>query len=282
MVIEKLRRTKRSVDEFLALAGRLERCVSELSTRIDALSSKVELGDVPAELIRDRESAEFARPYEAPSPLVTICIATYNRSDLVVTRAIRSALGQDYKNIQVMVVGDGCTDDTAERVARVRDSRVCFYNLPERGRYPDRPDHPECRWMVAGTAAMNEALRRAEGAFVTHLDDDDEHLPERVSSLLEVIQRTRAELVFHPFWYQRQDYTWGLNTASAMRLGAVSTGSVFYHRWFSRIHWDMDAYRLNEPGDWNRLRKFLYLGAKLERHEAPLLRHYREGSQRKP
>ena len=273
-VLQSIRDLQARIKAFASLGAQLEQRMAEVSTRIDALSSKVELGPVlPEQLLRDRELPEYLVRYEREQPLVSVCIATYNRSELLLRRSIRSILAQDYKNLQVVVVGDACTDDTERRVGELRDSRVSFYNLPERGRYPSEK---ELRWMVAGTAPMNEALRRCEGDFVTHLDDDDEHLPGRVSTLVDAIRRSRAELLFHPFSAERPDGTW-------RRFAAYpEIGSIFYHRWFARIGWDMDAYRLKEPGDWNRLRKFLYLGAKLERHPDSLLKHFRERGQGTP
>jgi hypothetical protein len=186
---------------FATLGERLEKQLALLNARVDALSSKLEDGDRLADELADAKlQAEYYAAYEQPEPLVTVCIATYNRAELVTTRAVPSILAQDYKNLEVLVVGDACTDDTAQRIAKIRDSRVSFSNLPQRGNYPSNPDW---RWMVAGSAAMNEGLRLARGAFVTHLDDDDEHLPERVSTLLAKIKSTRADLIWHPFMAER-------------------------------------------------------------------------------
>jgi glycosyltransferase involved in cell wall biosynthesis len=133
--------------------------------------------------------------------------------------------------------------------------------------------------MVAGSTAMNAALALAEGDFVAHLDDDDECLPERVSTLLARIRETRADLVWHPFWYETTPDTWKLNPAQNFCYQSATTGSVLYHRWFARIPWDLEAYRMGEPGDWNRLRKFSYIGANTMREPTPLMRHYRERNQ---
>jgi hypothetical protein len=62
-------------------------------------------------------------------------------------------------------------------------------------------------------------------------------------------------------------------------LAQVSTGSIFYHRYFARFHWDVLAYRLSEPGDWNRLRKIKLLRPRLRFVDEPLLYHHAEQSQ---
>lgn len=250
-----------------------------LATRdeLDYLKSRV---DVPDELFArfqfDRTSDAYQSVYDLAEPLVTICIATYNRGPLLVERSVRSALAQTWRNVEVIVVGDCCTDNTPELMAGIRDPRLTFVNLPQRGNYPA---DPYWRWMVAGGTPMNEALARAQGHFITHLDDDDEHLPERVEVLLQVIRRERADLVWHPFHFENKDRKWKLKTSPCFRMGQVTTSSVFYHNWFRCIGWDLEAYKLREPGDWNRFRKFKYLGAKTVRDPRPLLRHFQERKQ---
>lgn len=80
--------------------------------------------------------ARDSRLDEPGDPLVSVIIPTFNKAELLVERSIPSVLAQTYKRIEVVVVGDHCEDDTAERVAALNDDRVTFVNLPERGRYP--------------------------------------------------------------------------------------------------------------------------------------------------
>jgi len=226
---------------------------------------------------RARATPEYQAAYDKPDPLVSICIATYNRAQLLRERSLRSALAQTYRNIEVIVVGDACTDETAQVMAQVDDPRVRFVNLAQRGDYPSEP---ELRWMVAGTAPVNHALSIARGDFITHLDDDDEHAPERVEQLLACIRETRADILFHPFRCETPEGDWYVNDAESFRFERVTSSSIFYHNWFRHLGWDPLAYRYREPGDWNRLRKFAFLGARSLRHPAVLLSHYRERNQK--
>ncbi|HEY0130692.1 MAG TPA: glycosyltransferase family 2 protein [Allosphingosinicella sp.] len=225
---------------------------------------------------KDRKGAAYQAAFDEPEPLVTVCIATFNRGRLLTERSIPSILAQTYRNLELIVIGDGCTDDTAERVAAIDDPRLRFENFTERGRYPEDPHH---RWMVAGTGATNRALSIARGSFVTHLDDDDEHDPSRIEKLLALIRRERADLVYHPFHYEMPDGTWRTNSADRFGIGKVTTSSMFYHRRLAEIPWDVEAWKYLEPGDWNRLRKLRFLGVRSVRHPDPLLSHYRERSQ---
>jgi len=64
------------------------------------------------------------------APAISVVIATYNRSRAL-GYAIESVLGQTFADWELIVVGDACTDDTAEVVARYveADPRVRFVNL---------------------------------------------------------------------------------------------------------------------------------------------------------
>ena len=71
-----------------------------------------------------------------PSPLVSVVIPTFNRSRDI-ARCIRSVLAQTYEPIEIVVVDDGSTDDTAEIVSRdfprvrlIRGPRTQAVRLP--------------------------------------------------------------------------------------------------------------------------------------------------------
>jgi glycosyltransferase involved in cell wall biosynthesis len=249
-----------------------------LKVVVDPFRSLRDLGfSARARFQRARMTLDYQAVYDKADPLVSICIATYNRAQLLVERSLCSAMAQTHANIEIIVVGDACTDETAEVMAQVDDPRVRFVNLAQRGDYPSEP---ELRWMVAGTAPVNHALSIARGDFITHLDDDDEHAPERVEQLLNCIRQTRADILYHPFRYETSEGDWRVNQAESFRFGSVTSSSMFYHNWFRHLGWDPHAYRYREPGDWNRLRKFAFLGARRLRHPDVLLSHYRERNQK--
>lgn len=257
----------------------IERRVRNLADELDHIRSRLDLNERLVDSYFDTKlGQDFNSVFTVAEPLVSVCIATYNRAQLLTERSIPSILNQTYRNLELIVVGDCCTDNTAAEVAKISDPRLRFVNLAERGRYPATP---ELRWMVAGTVPINHALGLARGHFITHLDDDDEHLPDRLEKLVALAQRERAELVWHPFYSEDQRGRWEIERAERFQVNQVTTSSVLYHRWFRNISWDIEAWRFREPGDWNRFRKFKYLGAKCIRHPEPLLRHYRERTQQK-
>ena len=249
----------------------------KLDEDIDTMKSRHDISDdVFSAFQQDRDSKSYLDIYDKVSPLVSCCVATYNRGNLLVERSLKSLLNQTYKNIEVIVIGDHCTDQTESLINNISDERLRFINLTERGSYPKQQDW---RWMVAGTVPVNYALSIATGDFITHLDDDDEHMPDRISKLVKFIQDSRADFIWHPFWREYGKRGWQLIPAERFGKNELTSSSVFYHNWFKKIPWDINAYMYREPGDWNRFRKIMYLGATFKRYPEPLLRHYMERNQ---
>lgn len=116
------------------------------------------------------------------SPLVSVIVPTYNRG-IRVSRAIDSALGQTHQPVEVLVVDDGSTDDTAEQIkARYKkDARVKYLSRPNGG----------------PAAARNTGLEAATGEYIAFLDSDDEWLPWKVEFQIGCLQRTPgAEMIW--------------------------------------------------------------------------------------
>lgn len=241
---------------------------SELNLeQLDLLKSSL---DVPQELVE--EFFEWKARNPVPErPLVSVAVATYNRSKVLTERCIPSVLGQTYENLELIVVGDHCTDDTEEAIARIGDPRLRFVNLPEKSVYPEDPRR---RWMVAGTPPTNEAFSMARGDYVTQLDDDDEYLPDRLEKLVSFAGENGCDFVWHPYWVE-EDGRQRLVKADSFSYGQVTNASAFYRSWFKRIEADIESHRLMEPGDWNRFRKIKYIDPVCMRYPEPLLKYHR-------
>jgi glycosyltransferase involved in cell wall biosynthesis len=104
------------------------------------------------------------------SPEVSVVIPTCNRPELA-TRAVRSALGQTYEDLEVVVVIDGPDPATEQALAAIPDARLRVLPLPERGKAPN---------------ARNQGVRVAAGQWTAFLDDDDEWLPAKLDVQLKL------------------------------------------------------------------------------------------------
>lgn len=266
-LIRKLRELRGLHAEMRTLRADFMRQTDLLHEFLDDFKCSFELDQSVVDSFHDWKKTAVVRE----QPLVSICVSTYNRPELLVSRCLPSLIGQTYKNIEIIIVGDHCSDDVVEAIGAVTDPRLRFVNLPERGAYPSLW---QLQWCVAGTAPDNHALEIARGDYITHLDDDDEYLPNRIEALVSFAREKAADVVYHPFWIVSKQNLATVVEASHFHYGQVTTGSVFYRSWFARIPYDIKAYILREPGDWNRFRKFRYVRPVIRRYSEPLLRHY--------
>lgn len=115
--------------------------------------------------------------------LVSIAIPAYKAEFL--SEAIDSALGQDYTNIELIIVNDASPYDLDGILARYNDSRIRYYkNEKNLGK-----QSIVLNW--------NKCLSLAKGEFFVLLCDDDILLPSFVSDLLKLSERYPSCNVFH-------------------------------------------------------------------------------------
>jgi glycosyltransferase involved in cell wall biosynthesis len=119
-----------------------------------------------------RESVNYK--VSAPAnDLVSIIIPTYNRENYL-PQAISSVLVQTYKNIELIVVDDGSTDNTPEIAEKyTTDQRFTYIRQENQGISP----------------ARNTGIKNARGKYLMFLDDDDLYFPFAVEKLLNFIKR---------------------------------------------------------------------------------------------
>lgn len=126
---------------------------------------------------RDARSA----PARQPSPRVSIVMANYNGAPFILD-AIASATRQTLRDIEIIVVDDGSTDESIALVTRAaaHDPRIIL--LRNNG--------------VGGPAsARNLGLDVARGNWIAVLDSDDIMHPGRLESLLRIAQERGADIV---------------------------------------------------------------------------------------
>lgn len=116
-------------------------------------------------------------------PAVSVIIATYNRSR-VLRHAIASVLHSSFRDWELIVVGDCCTDDTAVCVAAFADARIRFVNLPRR--------------CGDQSGLNNRGVALARGRYIAFLNHDDLYLPEHLAACVAELESSGADLVFVP------------------------------------------------------------------------------------
>ncbi len=238
-----------------ALDDRLGRVQAIASAALDDISG------LRAQLIAARSSPEYEDARREQEPLVTVRIPTYVRTDLLLDRALPSVLGQTYSRLEVIVVGDGCTDEVGRRVEALGDARVRFVNLPHRFPYPDDRDR---RWQVAGSPGMNAAALLANGMWIATLYDDDEFAPDHVECLIDSARRDEWEMVYGDIHQVSPDPAGDVILSSYPPAhGAFGFQAAIYLRALRFFEFNTKSWVLDEPGDWNLCRRMLETGVRI-------------------
>lgn len=100
-----------------------------------------------------------------PNPLVSVVIASYNHAPYI-EACIKSVLAQTYPYIELLVVDDGSTDDSVDRISRLQAEHGFDFQVQQN---------------QGLTRTLNSAIARAKGELIVPFGSDDIMLPERLA-----------------------------------------------------------------------------------------------------
>jgi len=104
-------------------------------------------------------------------PLVSIIIPLYNGSNFI-RQSIESALNQVYKNIEIIVVNDGSTDNGAgEKIVLEYQDRIKYFFKPNGG----------------VSSALNLGIANMQGEWFSWLSHDDLYYPQKISAQVDFL-----------------------------------------------------------------------------------------------
>lgn len=181
-------------------------------------------------------------------PLVSVVMPCFN-AEKFVDEAVRSALGQSWHNVELVVVDDGSTDGSWAILQHLKaefGQRLTLLQSPRLGPYP----------------ARNLALRSARGDFIAFLDADDWWEPDFVHTTLHALQGQPFDIAYCgwqnvgidgprgqpyvPPAYEEGDVVehflrscpWPIH-AALVRRDAVTAIAGFSERMFSSMDYDL-------------------------------------------
>ena len=115
------------------------------------------------------------------SPKVSVIIATYNYS-CVLRYAIATVLWQTFRDFELIVVGDCCTDDSEAVVESFGDPRIQWLNLKENSGSKSLPN--------------NAGIERARGEYIAYLAHDDLWHPAHLETLVGAIDQSACDFAY--------------------------------------------------------------------------------------
>jgi|GEM_PF-1135942 len=103
--------------------------------------------------------------------MVSVILPTHNRAHYI-PYAIQSVLNQTYKDIELIVINDGSTDETEEVIKPyLRDINYIHQENSGSGK------------------ARNEGIKAAKGEYIAFIDDDDIWLPWKLELQMEIFNK---------------------------------------------------------------------------------------------
>lgn len=114
------------------------------------------------------------------NPLISIIVPTYNVEKYIRT-CIESILAQTYRNIEVIIVNDGSTDQS---LAVISDLICSHHNIKVINQKNQ-----------GVSVARNTGIDAATGKYIAFVDADDKIKPDFVSSLYQIADKTGADIV---------------------------------------------------------------------------------------
>lgn len=104
-------------------------------------------------------------------PLVSIIIPVYNGGNYL-KLAIESALAQTYKNIEVLVINDGSTDNDTRKIALSYGDKIRYFEKENGG----------------VSSALNYGITLMNGEWFSWLSHDDEYFPDKIEKQIKLVR----------------------------------------------------------------------------------------------
>lgn len=119
------------------------------------------------------------------NPEVSVIILAYNTEEYI-AKSIKSALEQTEKNIELILVDDGSTDETLEIIKSFSDKRIrVFENKQNQGQ----------------NFSTNLAIHQAQGKWITRLDSDDWYAVDRLEKLLNIANPQNVDMIADDIYF---------------------------------------------------------------------------------
>lgn len=145
------------------------------------------------------------------NPLISIIIPTYNRGRIV-GNAIKSAISQEYRPLEIIIIDDGSSDNTKSTVQKIID------------KYEHLNDNLLVRYVYQHnqgvSVARNTGIVCSTGDYICFLDSDDIYCPDKIKKQYSLLKDKHADCCFCRASYENDYYRY------ANKIGSVGENAV--------------------------------------------------------
>lgn len=161
------------------------------------------------------------------NPLVSIVMPVYNAQEYL-SEALDSLYHQSYRNLEIICVDDGSTDQSLDI-------------LKEYAKYDKRFRYIQQQNQFAGVA-RNNGLKHVTGKYVMFLDSDDVFERNMIRDLVKIAELKNTDIIFFGFFHFKKD----IKHRSLMGIPYTSrtVTSAQEHR--------QDLFQIGQGVPWNR------------------------------
>lgn len=140
-------------------------------------------------------------------PKVSVIIPTYNREEYI-SDTIQSVLDQTYKDFEIIVVDDGSTDKTKEKLEPFK-SKIKLIEQKNSERAVSR----------------NNGVKNSNGKYLAFLDSDDLWIKDKLEKQVEILENSNDVILVYGQSFRINDQSKKIKTAKRQMLGY--SGDVF-------------------------------------------------------
>jgi glycosyltransferase involved in cell wall biosynthesis len=126
-------------------------------------------------------------------PLVSVIVPAYN-AEKTIEKTVSSVLQQTLADLEIIIINDGSTDRTLERLADLEDDRIRIFSFPNSGPQKSR----------------NRGIEQCQGKYLAFLDADDLWTRDKLTDQLKTLQNNPESAMAYSWtdWIDEHDHVW--------------------------------------------------------------------------
>lgn len=124
--------------------------------------------------------------------LVSIIIPFHNEEEHI-DSMLKSVINQTYKNLEIILINDGSTDDSLKKIKKYSDKRIKIINIKKSG----------------VSVARNVGIENATGKYLCFLDADDYWVNNKIEKQVKFIEENNYSFIYSNYRFIKRNGSFG-------------------------------------------------------------------------